>query len=41
MKTLSKMNEGRDLRNKLVVFDNNLYACGGNNYSIEKYSLSQ
>lgn len=32
------MNEGRDLRNKLVIFNNNLYACG--NYSIERYSLS-
>ncbi|CAD8167625.1 unnamed protein product [Paramecium octaurelia] len=41
VKTLSKMNEGRDLRNKLVIHDNHLFACGGNNYSVEKYSLSQ
>ncbi|CAD8162651.1 unnamed protein product [Paramecium pentaurelia] len=41
VKTLSRMNEGRDLRNKLIIFDNNLFACGGNNQSIEKYSLSQ
>jgi len=33
------MSEGRDLRNKLVIFEDNLYACGGNNCSMEKYSL--
>lgn len=39
--SLSKMSEGRDLRNKLVVFDGNLYACGGNTCSMEKYNLHQ
>lgn len=34
------MTEGRDLRNKLINYNNNLYACGGNSNSIEKFSIS-
>ncbi|CAD8075185.1 unnamed protein product [Paramecium primaurelia] len=41
IKIISMMTDGRDLRNKLIIYNNNLYACGGNTNSIEKYSISQ
>ncbi|CAK69936.1 unnamed protein product (macronuclear) [Paramecium tetraurelia] len=41
IKVISMMTEGRDLRNKLITYNNDLYACGGNSNSIEKFSISQ
>jgi len=37
LKVLSKMSEGRDLRNKLSYLGGYLYSCGGSNCSAEKY----
>ena len=31
------MNEGRDLRNKIVIHKNSLYSIGGNNFTAEKF----
>ena len=33
------MKDGRDLRNKVICFNNHLYVIGGNNYTAEKYSF--
>ncbi|CAK80422.1 unnamed protein product (macronuclear) [Paramecium tetraurelia] len=41
IRIISMMTEGRDLRNKLILYNNYLYACGGNTSSIEKFSISQ
>lgn len=38
-KDLSPMNDGRDLRNKLVSHDGFVYAIGGNNFYAEKYCI--
>ena len=38
---LPKMNEGKDLRNKLAFYNNCIYAIGGNNFRSEKYSFSK
>lgn len=38
---ISKMSDGRDLRNKLVCVSSCLYACGGNNNLCEKYSIAE
>ncbi|CAD8161521.1 unnamed protein product [Paramecium pentaurelia] len=41
IKIISMMTEGRDLRNKLIIYNNDLYACGGNSNSIEKFQITQ
>jgi len=40
-KQLAPMNDGRDLRNKLVSINGNVYAIGGNNCLGEKYSIKK
>lgn len=40
-KQLPSMSDGRDLRNKLVSINGNVYAIGGNNFIAEKYSLKK
>ena len=37
----ASMNDGRDLRNKLVVYGGSAYAIGGNSYKGEKLSLAK
>lgn len=33
------MNCGRDLRNKVLLYKDEIYAIGGNKYNAEKYDL--
>jgi kelch-like protein 10 len=40
-KSLHPMSDGRDLRNKLVSVNGNVYAMGGNNFLAEKYSCKR
>jgi hypothetical protein len=37
--SLPGMSQGRDLRNKAVIYDNCVYAVGGNNFTAEKLDL--
>lgn len=36
---ISRMDTGRDLRNKAILYNGDIYAVGGNNYSAERYKL--
>jgi hypothetical protein len=36
---ISRMDTGRDLRNKAIMYAGDIYAIGGNNYSAERYRL--
>lgn len=40
-KQLAPMGDGRDLRNKLVMLNGNVYAIGGNNCVAERYALKK
>ncbi len=38
-KEFPSMVDGKDLRNKIVIFNEEVYAIGGNNFLVEKFSL--
>ena len=40
-KQLPSMAEGKDLRNKIIVFNGEVYAIGGNNFTAEKFSINK